>query len=246
MGNCAHRIGGGLVAVPLLTLALAGQGLSADLAVPMAVATSLGSMLLTSASSIVSHHRLGGMDYQCIARLAPATAAGAAAGAWLATWVDGTWLARCFALVAAVIGLRMLAGARTRPAARSPYPRAWWLAGPVIGGISALVGIGGGSFNVPYLARNGYPMAKAVAVAAACGWPIALAGSLTFILIGRDSVEVPGALGYWYLPGLLGVGLGGVLAAPVGARLAHRLPAVLLRRIFGVVLLLIAARMALQ
>lgn len=239
-------IGGGLVIVPALTWWLLGHGADSDLAVPMAVATALGSMLLTSLSSIGFHARRGALDWACVARLGPAVAAGALAGAWLAVQISGPSLARVFAVVAGLIALRLLFGAAIPPFAHPATPRGWWLAGPAIGAISAMVGIGGGSFNVPYLVRNGYPIVRAVAVAAACGWPIAAAGSLGFIAQGWDQVAWPGTLGYWYVPGVILIGSAGMAGAPAGVWLAHRLPADGLRRLFGAFLLLVAVRMAWQ
>lgn len=239
-------IGGGLVIVPALTWLFVHQGAPLDLAVPMAVATSLASMLLTSASSITFHARRGAMDWSCVARLGPAVAAGALTGAWLAVQVSGPTLARMFAAVAGIIGIRMLLAATVPAANRNPAPRAWWAAGPVIGAISAMVGIGGGSFNVPYLVRNGYPPVRAIACAAACGWPIGLAGALGFVVQGWRPVDWPGSAGFVHLPGAAWIGVAGILGAPAGVWLAHRLAPDPLRRLFGAFLLLIALRMAWQ
>lgn len=237
-------IGGGLVIVPALTVMLGMAGVPADSAVAIAVATSLATMLLTSASSVWFHFRRSAVDWPTVARLGAGVACGAVAGAMLATMIPGQYLARVFALIAAVIGLRMLLARRAVPVSRRPQPRLWWLLGPLIGAASALAGIGGGSFNVPYLVRNGYPMVRAVATAAACGWPIAAAGALTFALIEPVTAPAGGNLGHVWLPGMLLIGSGGVLAAPAGVALAHRLPADRLGRLFGVVLLLVAVRMA--
>lgn len=237
-------IGGGLVIVPALTWLLLARDVTEDIAVPVAVATSLATMLMTAASAVWFHHRRDALDWPTIGRLAPSVAAGAALGAWLATVVPGASLARIFALVAAVIGLRLTLASSARVVSRAPFPRAWWAFGPGIGAVSALVGIGGGTFNVPYLARNGYAMVRAVAIASACGWPIALTGAATFVMLGLGRVELDWSLGYVWLPGMLLVGLGGVAAAPAGVALAHRLPATRLRRLFGVMLIVIAIRMA--
>ncbi len=238
-------IGGGLVIVPGLTALLVLGPANEDVAVPIAVATSLATMLLTAASAIWFHHRREAVHWPTIARLGSGVAVGAAAGALLATLMPGQALGRIFALVAAVIGLRMITStpaAQTAP--RAAFPRLWWLAGPVIGSVSALVGIGGGTFNVPYLARNGYRMVEAVANASACGWPIALAGSAVFALSSPAGPGPDYLLGHVWLPGVLAIGLGGMLAAPLGVTLAHRLPAAGLRRVFGGVLVLVAVRMA--
>ncbi|MFW5815816.1 MAG: sulfite exporter TauE/SafE family protein [Wenzhouxiangella sp.] len=236
-------IGGGLVIVPALSFLLQARGVDAEIAVPVAVATSLGSMLLTSASAVWFHARRDALHWPTVARLAPAVAAGAGLGALAAAALPGQVLARVFALLAAVIGLRMLLALQTARSPLPPYPRAFWLAGPAIGAVSALMGIGGGSFNVPYLVRNGYPTVRAVAIASACGWPIALGGVVGFLLAGRDRPVLDLSLGYLYWPGVLAIGLAGAVAAPAGVALAHWLPAALLRRIFGVLLLVIAVRM---
>lgn len=237
-------IGGGLVIVPAMTALLISQGAGIDLAVPMSVATSLGSMLLTSAASAWSHARRGTVDWHAVFRLGPAIALGALLGARLATELSGPALARVFAAITTLIALRMLLGgsASTRPVA--PRVRAWPVAGPLIGGVSAMIGIGGGSFNVPYLTWNGYSTIRAVGIAAACGWPIALAGSAGFVVEGWGRQLWNDSLGYIYLPGAALIGLAGSLAAPLGAKLAHHLGSEMLARVFGVFLLIVAIRMA--
>jgi hypothetical protein len=210
----------------------------------MAVATSLGTMLLTSAASAASHGRRGNVDWPAVARLGPAIAAGALLGALIAARIPGDALARVFAVLTALIALRMLlggSGATRRVPARL---RGGLTAGPVIGALSAMIGIGGGSFSVPYLAWNGYPTLRAVGIAAACGWPIAAAGSAAFLVAGWGAVAWPNSVGFWYLPGVVVIGVVGSLAAPLGARLAHGLGSSRLARVFGVFLLLVAVRMA--
>ena len=236
-------IGGGLVIVPALVWLLLAQGLDSNTAMPVAVATSLATMLLTACSAVWFHQRRGALDWTAVARLAPAVAAGGAFGAALAVVIPGGALAIVFAVVAALIGLRMILAAGTRVLERTAFPRFWWLAGPVIGAVSAMVGIGGGTFNVPYLARNGYSMVRAVAIASACGWPIAAGGALVFALSEVTEHTLAWHVGHVWLPGMVLIGLGGMLGAPAGVALAHRLPATRLRRLFGVVLILVAIRM---
>ena len=239
-------IGGGLVIVPAMTALLIAQGAGIDLAMPMAVATALGSMLLTSAASAWSHARRGTVDWNAVLRLGPAVALGALLGARFATGLSGPVLARVFAVITAVIALRMLMGGSVSTRQVAPRVRAWLAAGPLIGGVSAMIGIGGGSFNVPYLTWNGYSTLRAVGIAAACGWPIALAGSAGFVVEGWGRQLWPSSLGYLYLPGAVLIGMAGSLAAPLGANLAHRIGSDRLGRVFGVFLLVVALRMAWQ
>lgn len=241
-------IGGGLVIVPALTFLLQAGGVPLDLALPTAVATALASMLLTSASSVWAHARQGSVDWPAAWRLGPAVAFGAWVGGWTASRIPGEALARVFALLVALIALRMLlsGGSASMPAARTARARGWWLFGPVSGALSAMIGIGGGSFNVPYLRHNAFPMLVAVGTAAACGWPIALAGTLAFVCSETTAPGVPGSIGLVHWPAALSIGAAGVIAAPFGARLAHRLGSAALGRLFAVFLLLIALRMALQ
>ncbi|MEM1080631.1 MAG: sulfite exporter TauE/SafE family protein [Pseudomonadota bacterium] len=240
-------IGGGLVIVPALVWWLRAQGAPLEWAMPIAVASALGSMLLTSASSAFAHARKQHLDWSTTLRLAASLALGALLGAWLAVRLPGQWLAWIFALFAAWVGVRMLLGSvEQRHVKRPAKARYWWLFGPLMGAASAMVGIGGASFNVPYLTRNGFTTLQAVAVAAACGWLLALAGSVGFLLQDAAGMAWPRTIGYWYWPAVLTIGLGGLLMAPVGAALAHRLGSARLARGFGAVLLLVAVRMAMQ
>jgi len=238
-------IGGGLVIVPAMSWFLIQRGVMVDAALGIAVATSLASMLLTSASAVVFHARRGVISGEVIARLAPSVGVGAALGATLAVGIGGERLALIFAVVVGLIGLRMLLAIRSPVRDRAPYPRAWWLFGPAIGGVSAMIGIGGGSFNVPYLRWNGFPMVSAVAMASTCGWIIGLGGALAFALIEVEELQLPGLVGHVHWPAALVIGTAGSLFAPLGVALGHRMPADQLGRIFGGVLILVAIRMAL-
>lgn len=244
-------IGGGLVIVPALVWIFAAMGFAPATLMQFAIATSLASILFTGASSVLAHHRRGAVRWDLVRLLAPTLALGAALGSFVADWIGSDGLMRLFGIFAALLGLRMLlargipadVAAAERPLSRGVH----LLAGAVIGVASALFGIGGGSLTVPYLHGLRVRMQQAVATSSACGMPIAAAGAAGFMLAGWSQPALPaGALGYVYLPGLLALALASVPMAAVGARLAHRLPAATLRRLFALVLLVVAADFLLQ
>jgi uncharacterized membrane protein YfcA len=236
-------IGGGFVVVPALTWLFLQNPVTAPFAVHMAVATSLGTMLVTSLSSIVAHHRRRAIRWPLVRALAPGLVAGAVLGALLADRLDGAALIRVVGIFAILAGLQLVLG--KKPTAEKPLPGqpAVSLVGAVIGGISSLIGIGGGALTGPWQMWHGIRAQNAVATSAACGYPIAIAGSLTFVVLGLNGGLPADALGYVHLPAFAGISVASALAAPLGAASVHRLPPATVRRLFGVFLLLVGLRM---
>lgn len=230
-------IGGGLLIVPSLTFLLLAQGQSPEWVVPTAIATSLGSMLLTSAGAVWAHHKKIGTDQRTLWQVAPMLMLGGGLGAWLTTVLPTLYVGLFFTVLVTLIGLRMGLAIAPQEGAREPRPRGIFLAGPIMGTSSAMVGIGGGSLLVPYLTWNGYQPVQAVALASACGWLLALAGTMGFAL------TEPAYLNPLYI-GIIGVA--GWISAPVGVALAHKLSATRLRRLFGLMLVAVAFRMLWQ
>lgn len=230
-------IGGGLLIVPSLTFILLAQGFSPESVVPTAVATSLGSMLLTSAGAVWAHHKKIGTDQRTLLQVGPALMLGGVAGSWLTTVLPTLFVGLFFAGLVTVIGLRMSLAIAPKERQREPRPRGIFWAGPMIGTSAAMVGIGGGSLLVPYLTWNGYRPVQAVALASACGWLLALAGTLGFLL------AEPAHLNPTYI---VTIGVAGWISAPVGVALAHRLSPTRLRRLFGLMLVAVAFRMLWQ
>ena len=114
----------------------------------------------------------------------------------------------------------------------------------IIGLLSSIVGIGGGTLTVPYLVHGQMLMRNAVAVSSACGLPIAVAGTVSYMLLGRNVPHLPEwSLGYVYLPAFLGIGVSSIFTAPIGAKLAHRLPAQSLKRYFSLLLFAMAVKL---
>ncbi|MEJ2577424.1 MAG: sulfite exporter TauE/SafE family protein, partial [Gammaproteobacteria bacterium] len=223
-------IGGGFVVVPTLTWLFLQNPETAPFAVHMAVATSLGTMLVTSASSILAHHRKRAIRWSLVRALAPGLVVGAVLGAVLADFLDGAALVRVVGVFAILAGLQLVLG--RKPAGEKPLPGQPAVSGVglLIGGISSLIGIGGGALTGPWQLWHGIRAQNAVASSAACGYPIAIAGSLAFVLLGLDGGLPEGALGYVHLPAFAGIAVASAAAAPLGAATVHRLPPATVRR----------------
>jgi uncharacterized membrane protein YfcA len=235
-------IGGGMITVPFMTMLLGAQGFPAAETVKVAIATSLTTIVFTSMSSVRAHHRRGAVRWDLVRLLAPGILLGALCAAQLAGWMPDQWLAAFFGVFVGYSALKMLRSGATAADKPVPGPGLLFGAGGLIGALSALLGAGGGFITVPFLARRQVPMHHAVATSAACGFPIALAGTLGYVWAGRG-LSLPGSLGYVYLPALVCIASASVLTAPLGARAAHALPTATLRKIFAVVLLALAAYM---
>ena len=238
-------VGGGAIMVPALIFLFAHMGLGGDWGPHLAVGTSLAAIVGTGAASTLAHHRRGGVRWDLVAGLAPGIVLGAWAGAALAGVMPGLWLKRLFAVFLCYVGLRMLIPRRVVDHRPLPGRAGLWAVGGGIGALSSLVGIGGGTMTVPFLARCGLDLRQAVGTSAACGVPIAIAGAIGFVVVGWGRAGLPVlSSGFVYWPAVLLMLLASIPTAPLGARLAHSLPVALLKRTFGVFLLLIAARLA--
>lgn len=242
-------VGGGVVIVPALILVFTQFEVAGDWIPHLAIGTSLATIIGTGAASTLAHHRRGGVRWDLFAKLAPAIVLGAWAGAALAAFIPELWLKRLFATFLAFVGAHMLlARARAHTAAR-PMPKTsgLWGVGGGIGLLSSLVGIGGGTMTVPFLNGRGLDIRKAVGTSAACGLPIAIAGAIGFVIAGWDRASLPAlSSGFVYWPAVFIMLLASMPSAPIGVRLAHALPVAVLKRIFAILLLAVAVRLAIS
>ena len=235
-------VGGGLVLVAALAWLLPAQGVPVAAAMHAALATSLASIVVTAAASARAHHRRGSVLWPTVAWLLPGILLGGWLGSGLATRISGDslrWLVAAYCVIAA-LQLAMGWPRARREVADSPHGPGLSLAGLVIGAMSALVGIGGGSMTVPILVWRGVPPVRAVGTSSACGVGIGLAAALGYATRSAIPGMPAGSWGYVVLPAALGIAATSLLAAPYGARLAHRLSGTALRRIFAGFLLLVA------
>ena len=219
-------VGGGLVLVAALVWLLPTQGIPDTLAVHVALATALGSILLTGLSSANAHRRRGSVLWATVRWLVPGLLLGGWLGSAVATRLEGDWL-RCFiAVYCWLAALQLLLG----------WPRARPEAGDAPGG-PAWSAIGGGSMTVPVLVWRGVRPVLAVGTSSACGVAIALASAAGYAFHGPAPGLLPaGSWGYVYLPAAAGIAIASVLTAPLGTRLAHALSGAALKRVFALFL----------
>jgi hypothetical protein len=237
-------IGGGLVIVPVLAFVFKEQGYPPDITLLMAVATSLATIILTALSSVYAHHRLGAVVWQKVWRLSPMIMVGSGLGAVVAERIPADTLRLILVAFLLYVGTQMAFQLKPKPGAAAPSLWLDGIAATIIGLMSAIVGIGGGTLTVPYLVYGNQPMRNAVAISSACGLPIAIAGTASYALLGWHATHLPDySVGYVSLPAFAGVGLTSILTAPLGAKLANKLPAAHLKRYFSVLLWVMAAKL---
>lgn len=237
-------IGGGLIIVPVLALLFSAQGFNPDLVMIMSVATSLATIIFTSIASISAHHRLGSVLWDKVFKLGPGIMLGAAIGAVVADYIAADILRAFFIVYLIVVAIQLALQVKPKPGQLKLSKSLDNLVAVIIGLLSAILGIGGGTLIVPYLVYFQTPMRNAVAISSACGLPIAVAGTASYALLGWNASNLPeGSLGYIYIPSFLGIVLTSVYTAPVGAKLANEIPAQQLKRYFSVLLLAMAAKL---
>lgn len=230
-------VGGGIIIVPVLVLSFTSHGIAPEILTHLAVGTSLATIVFTSINSTLEHHRRGAVRWPLFRWLTLGIVLGTVLGALTAAAIKGEWLQKIIGTFAVIIAIQLALDLKPRASRDVPGKPGLTAAGGVIGWASAIFGIGGGSLTVPFLVWRSVPMQQAVATSAACGLPIAIAGALSFIWTGWGNPQLPEwSLGFVYLPGLLGIALTSMFFARIGARLAHRLPPRLLKRLFALLL----------
>jgi hypothetical protein len=233
-------IGGGLIIVPALILVFTLQGFDAAILTQLAIGTSLATIVVTGLSAARSHHQKAAVRWPVFIALAPGLAVGVWAGAWLAAWLPGQQLQGLIGIFALLVAVQMGLGLKPKPSRDLPGKPVLLAVGTLFGSISALFGIGGGSLTVPFLSWCNVRMQEAVGTAAACGVPIAFFGAMAYAVAGWSVAGLPmGSSGYLYWPAFVGIVATSALCARVGARLAHRLSADKLKRVFAVFLLVL-------
>ncbi len=237
-------IGGGMTIVPLLTLAFTHQGFAPAHVVHLALGTATATIVFTGISSTREHHRHGAVVWRVVAGMAPGMVVGALAGTQAVGIMSTAFLATFFGVFVAIAATQVLIDRKPRPTRQLPGAAGLFAVGGGIGLVSSMVGAGGAFLSVPFMAACNINLRKCVATSAALGLPIAVAGTIGYVLAGiRQSELPPYSVGFVYLPALLAIVAASVVVAPFGARAAHRWPVARLRKAFAVILYLLASYM---
>ena len=238
-------IGGGMIMVPFLTYLLGDRGVGPDLAVKMAIATSMATIIFTSVSSVRAHHKKKAVRWDLVKGLAPGIVMGSLLGSMaIFAFAKGTYLALFFALFVGFSATQMFLDKKPAPTRQVPGFKGLLGAGGLIGLLSGLVGAGGGFISVPFMTWCNVAIHNAVATSAALGFPIALANVTGYVVSGQGVQNLPDySFGFLWLPALVVIATCSVLMAPLGAATAHKLPVKQLKRVFASVLYLLAAYM---
>lgn len=238
-------IGGGMIMVPFITTILTARDVAPGLAIKMAIATSMATIIFTSISSVRAHHQRGAVRWDIVRTFAPGIVLGAmiaSLGAF--TLLKGAALYFVFAIFVTFSASQMLIKRKAASTRHLPGATGMLGTGTLIGFLSGLVGAGGGFISVPFMTWCNVAIHKAVATSAALGFPIALANVIGYIIAGHRLEGLPPwSLGYLWLPALVVIASCSVLLAPIGARAAHALPVPALKRAFAGVLILFALYM---
>lgn len=238
-------IGGGLVMVPALTMMFAAQAaFPGSEVLHLALGTSMATILFTALASLRAHHRHGAVLWRVVGQITPGILLGTLLGTLFASSVPARPLAIFFTAFVCLVAVQMILNLKPKPSRDLPGAAGVIAVGVGIGALSALVAIGGGSLTVPFLTWCNVRVQHAIGTSAAVGFPIAVGGSLGYIYNGWGHPGLPEwSLGYIYVPAFAWLVPSSMLIAPLGARLAHRLPVATLKRLFAVVLIALAAKM---
>ena len=240
-------VGGGLIIVPTLLWVFNSQGIAGSIVMHLAVGTSLATIIVTSLSSMYAHNKRKAIQWGIFVMLSPGIVVGAWLGAAVADMLSTLWLQRVFAIFAMLVALHLFLDIDFGKQNNLPGKFRMSLAGAVIGMVSSIVGIGGGSMTVPYLHWNGVDIRRAVATSSACGLPIALAGTIGFVVTGWNELALPtGSSGYVYWGAMPWIVVATFIFAPIGAGLAHSLPTIILRRLFAMLMFVVGIKLILS
>lgn len=237
-------VGGGVIIVPALYFTLSSLGYS-ETAMHVSVGTSLATIIATSIRSVLAHNTKGAVDWKLLKNWAPPIILGSLGGSLLAAILSGRGLTIFFGIVALLLSAQLIFGRPSWKIARDiPKGIVSWVISGVIGVCSSLMGIGGGVFGVTTMVLFGRPIHQAIGTSAGFGALIGVPAAIGYAYSGWNMSELPPfSIGYLSVPGFILIAVMTTSLAPLGARLAHGLDGILLRKIFGGLLVFTALNM---
>lgn len=237
-------IGGGMTLVPILAALFSAQQFAPDHIVHLSLGTSMATVMLTSTASVREHYKLGNVDFAIVKRMAPGMIIGTLLSTVAAGWIAQRHLALAFALIVFGGATQMLLNKKPAPGRTLPGAPLLFLFGAVVGVISGLVSAGGAFLTMPFMIMCGVPMRTAIGTGATLGIPVAVIGTLGYVISGWNTPGLPPwSFGFVNLIAFIGIVATSVVLAPYGARVAHGLPVITLKRIFASCLYLLAIKM---
>lgn len=234
----------GVVVVPILAMLFAGLHFPPAQIMQVAIGTSLATIIVNSISSTHAHLQHGNVNWHMVRCMTPGGILGTLFATWIASRMHSDGLQLLFAVFECAAALHLWRGQQQEVHARVMRIPVLYAFGGIVGMVSSLLGIGGGTVSVPFLIYWARNLRVAIGTAAALGLPLSIVGTLGYVAAGLkvDGLRQP-SLGYVYLPALLGIAISGVIAAPLGVRLAHRLPVTTLKKLLAVVLFVLGVKM---
>jgi uncharacterized membrane protein YfcA len=238
-------IGGGAIMVPALTAYFLWQGIHPESVVHLALATSMSCIIFTALLSIHTHQKHQAIIWSITVKMSPAVLLGSALATLWVIQISSKTIALIFMLLMFGVAMQMVFGFKPKTTAPKQIKTIELIpTGFIIGYISAMIAIGGGSLTVPYLTWHQISIKKAIATAASIGLPIAVAGSMVFALQDVNQNKLPlQTIGYIYWPATFLITLGSAMTTSLGANLTHRLPTNVLKKVFAGLIAVLAIKM---
>lgn len=237
-------IGGGMIIVPSLSAIFLMQGMPIENVLHITLGTSMATIMVTSISSLRAHNKKGGVLWDIVKMIAPGIIVGTFLATFLAAYLSSFYLAILFSMFMGYVSFQMFMNKKPKPTRTLLEPKWQIFSGTIIGSISALVSIGGGSLSVPYLIWQNVDAKKAIGTSAAIGFPLAVSGTLGYIINGWSHYSLNEyMLGFVCLPAFFFIAFFSYFTAPLGAKLTHLLPVNTIKKIFAVLLLFLSLKM---
>ncbi|SNX29254.1 Uncharacterized membrane protein YfcA [Polynucleobacter meluiroseus] len=238
-------IGGGMILVPFMILVFNHLGFNQHVIVHMAIATGMATILFTTTSAILAHHKHGSIDWKLVASLSPGMVLGGLfGGSEIFEAINTSWLSLGFAIFIVYTSIQMIINKKPTAGRDLPGPVGLFSFGAFAGVLASLVGAGGAFITVPFMLWCNVKPHTAMASSSGLGFPIAAAATVGYMYGSWGNPNLPeGSLGFIYIPAVLCIVVVSVFTAPFGARMARKLNVGQLKRIFGIMLFLLAAFM---